>query len=55
MIYHGDIQNSLGYSKMLGYLTGSPASAERYVNWMGNTLGVSMIKYQDCLMMKKQK
>jgi len=39
MIYHGDIQNSLGYSKMLGYLTGSPASAERYVNWMGNTLG----------------
>ncbi|ABD39959.1 periplasmic binding protein [Methanospirillum hungatei JF-1] len=39
MIYHGDIQNSLGYSKMLGYLTGSPSTAEEYVNWMGGTLG----------------
>jgi iron complex transport system substrate-binding protein len=39
MIYHGDIQNSLGYSKMLGYLTGSRDGANEYVNWMGNTLG----------------
>ncbi len=39
MIYHGDIQNSLGYAKMLGYLCGSPDSANRYVDWMGNTLG----------------
>ena len=39
MIYHGDIQNSLGYSKMLGYLTGSPETANDYVNWMGGTLG----------------
>lgn len=39
MIYHGDIQNSLGYSKMLGYLTGSPSTAMEYVDWMGNTLG----------------
>lgn len=39
MIYHGDIQNSLGYGKMLGYLCGSPESANRYVDWMGSTLG----------------
>jgi iron complex transport system substrate-binding protein len=39
MIYHGDIQNSLGYAKMLGYLCRSPDSANRYVDWMGNTLG----------------
>ncbi|MDD4498613.1 MAG: ABC transporter substrate-binding protein, partial [Methanosarcinaceae archaeon] len=39
MIYHGDIQNSLGYGKMLGYLCGSPESANRYVDWMGKTLG----------------
>jgi len=39
MIYHGDIQNSLGYSKMLGYLTGTPESANEYVTWMGGTLG----------------
>ncbi len=39
MIYHGDIQNSLGYSKMLGYLAGSPDSANTYVDWMGGTLG----------------
>ncbi|HII80459.1 MAG TPA: ABC transporter substrate-binding protein [Methanosarcina sp.] len=39
MIYHGDIQNSLGYGKMLGYLCGSPDSANRYVDWMGGTLG----------------
>lgn len=39
MIYHGDIQNSLGYSKLLGYLAGSPQSANEYVDWMGGTLG----------------
>lgn len=39
MIYHGDIQNSLGYSKMLGYLAGSPETANEYVDWMGGTLG----------------
>ena len=39
MIYHGDIQNSLGYSKILGYLTGAPETANDYVNWMGGTLG----------------
>lgn len=39
MIYHGDIQNSLGYSKMLGYLAGSPKTANEYVDWMGGTLG----------------
>lgn len=39
MIYHGDIQNSLGYSKVLGYLTGSPSTAVEYVDWMGGTLG----------------
>lgn len=39
MIYHGDIQNSLGYSKMLGYLAGSPETANEYVSWMGGTLG----------------
>lgn len=39
MIYHGDIQNSLGYSKVLGYLAGSPESADEYVSWMGGTLG----------------
>ena len=39
MIYHGDIQNSLGYSKMLGYLAGSPNSANEYVDWMSKTLG----------------
>lgn len=39
MIYHGDIQNSLGYSKMLGYLTGSKDTANEYVDWMGGTLG----------------
>lgn len=39
MIYHGDIQNSLGYGKMLGYLTNSQKSANKYVNWMGSTLG----------------
>ncbi len=38
-IYHGDIQNSLGYSKLLGYLAGSPDSANTYVDWMGGTLG----------------
>lgn len=39
MIYHGDIQNSLGYSKVLGYLAGSPDSANEYVTWMSKTLG----------------
>ncbi|MDI9395187.1 MAG: ABC transporter substrate-binding protein [Euryarchaeota archaeon] len=39
MIYHGDIQNSLGYGKMLGYLCGAPDSANRYIDWMGTTLG----------------
>jgi iron complex transport system substrate-binding protein len=39
MTYHGDIQNSLGYSKMLGYLTGSPDSANEYVSWMSDNLG----------------
>ncbi len=39
MIYHGDIQNSLGYSKMLGYLTGSPDSAMKYIDWMSGNLG----------------
>ena len=39
MIYHGDIQNSLGYSKMLGYLTGNPDKAMEYVGWMSDTLG----------------
>ena len=38
MIYHGDIQNSLGYSKMLGYLTGAPASATVYIEWMSGIL-----------------
>jgi iron complex transport system substrate-binding protein len=39
MIYHGDIQNSLGYSKLLGYLAGSPDPANEYVDWMGGMLG----------------
>jgi len=39
MIYHGDIQNSLGYSKMLGYLAGSPDTANEYIDWMGGMLG----------------
>lgn len=39
MIYHGDIQNSLGYSKLLGYLAGSSDSGNAYVDWMGGTLG----------------
>jgi len=39
MIYHGDMQNSLGYTKLLGYLTGSSKAANEYVNWMGESLG----------------
>jgi iron complex transport system substrate-binding protein len=38
MIFHGDIQNSLGYSKMLGYLTGSPKSGNEYIDWMTGIL-----------------
>jgi iron complex transport system substrate-binding protein len=39
MIYHGDLQNSLGSTKMLGYLTGSSDSAIEYVDWMSDILG----------------
>ena len=39
MIYHGDMQNSLGYTKVLGYLTGSSKTANEYVSWMGGTFG----------------
>lgn len=38
MIYHGDIQNSLGYSKVLGMLTGSASEASDYIDWMSGVL-----------------
>lgn len=55
MIYHGDIQNSLGYSKMLGYLTGSKDSANEYVDWMGGTLGGIHDKLSDLSQDEKTK
>ncbi|MFH1135520.1 MAG: ABC transporter substrate-binding protein [Pseudomonadota bacterium] len=52
MIFHGDIQNSLGYSKLLGYLAGSPASANEYIEWMSGILDgihnkISTIPYEE--------
>nr|WP_319540656.1 ABC transporter substrate-binding protein [uncultured Methanospirillum sp.] len=55
MIYHGDIQNSLGYSKMLGYLTGSKDTANEYVDWMGGTLGGIHDKLSDLSQDEKTK
>jgi len=55
MIYHGDIQNSLGYSKMLGYLTGSRDGADEYVDWMGGTLGSIHDKLSDLSQDEKTK
>ena len=39
LTYHGDIQGTLGSSKMLGILAGSPDTANDYVEWIGGTLG----------------
>ena len=39
LTYHGDMQNSLGSSKTLGYLAGTPDIAMEYVGWISETLG----------------